>query len=143
MEINELKSEWVGKTFDTVSFEIDADEMVEFAAACGETLPRYTDPSHEDFQAVPSYTSRFHGRRALPDGFPVDMERSFDGGKCVEWKEPIHAGDTVVARSYLHDVFEKTGRSGGMVFIVHRMEFTNQRDELVSIVDWKMIKKVG
>lgn len=143
MDINELKSEWVDKPFDTVSFRIDAHEMVEFAEACGETLPQYTNPDHQDFQAVPSYTSRFHGRRALPEGFPVEMEQSFDGGKCVEWKAPIRAGDTITGQSHLHDVYEKTGRSGGMVFIVHRMEFTNQRDELVSVVDWKMIKKLG
>ena len=60
-----------------------------------------------------------------------------------EWKAPIRPGDTVVARSHIHDIFEKTGRSGGMMFIVHRMEFTNQRDELVAIVDWKMIQKLA
>jgi len=26
---------------------------------------------------------------------------------------------------------------------VHRMEFSNQRDELVAIVDWKMIQKLA
>ncbi len=143
MDIAELKQKWAGQTFDTVSFEVDGSELVEFALACGETLPRYTDRSDDDFQAVPSYTSRYHGRRQLPEGFPVDMEQSFDGGKCVEWQAPIRPGDTLIGRSRIHDIFEKTGRSGGMMFIVHRMEFTNQRDELVSIVDWKMIQKLG
>jgi hypothetical protein len=27
-----------------------------------------------------------------------------------------------------------------MIFIVQRMDFTNQKSELVSTVDWKMIK---
>lgn len=143
MDVTEVKKDWVGQTFDTVSFEIDTESMVEFALACGETLPRYTDPGDDDFQAVPSYTSRFHGRRALPEGFPIKLDNSFDGGKCVEWMAPIRPGDTIVARSHLHDIYEKTGRSGGMIFVVHRMEFSNQRDELVSIVDWKMIQKLG
>ena len=60
----------------------------------------------------------------------------------VEWKAPIRPGDCVVARSHIHDIFEKTGRSGGMMFIVHRMEFSNQDDQLVAIVDWKMIQKL-
>jgi hypothetical protein len=143
VDVADLKAKWTGQTFDEVSFEIDGAALVEFALACGETLPRYTDRSDDDFQAVPSYTSRYHGRRQLPEGFPVDMESSFDGGKCVEWHAPVRPGDTLVARSRIHDIFEKTGRSGGMMFIVHRMEFTNQRDELVSIVDWKMIQKLG
>jgi len=143
VEVSELKEKWTGWTFDEVSFEIAAEDLSEFALSCGETVPRYTDAQDPDFQAAPSYTARFHGRRALPEDFPVDMATSFDGGKTVEWKAPIRPGDTVVARSHIHDIFEKTGRSGGMMFIVHRMEFTNQRDELVAIVDWKMIQKLA
>ena len=29
-----------------------------------------------------------------------------------------------------------------MLFIVHRMEFTNQNDELISIVDWRMVVRL-
>lgn len=143
MDVGALKEKWTGWEFDEKSFEIGAEPMVEFAAACGETLPRYVDPSHPDFQAAPSYTSRFHGGRELPEGFPMKREKSFDGGKCVEFKAPIRAGDTITARSTIHNIYEKTGRSGGMMFVVHRMRFFNQRDELVSIVDWKMIQKMG
>ena len=143
MDVSDLKEKWTGWAFDEASFEVDASELVEFAVACGETLPRYTDPSHSDFQAAPSYASRFHGRKQLPEGFPMMREKSFDGGKTVEWKAPIRAGDTLVARSHIHDIFEKTGRSGGMMFVVHRMEFTNQDDLLVAIVDWKMIQQLG
>ncbi len=143
MEVSELKEKWTGWTFDEVSFEIEAEDLSEFSLSCGEIVPRYTDPQDPDFQAPPSYTARFHGRRQLPEDFPVDMATSFDGGKTVEWKAPIRPGDTVLARSHIHDIFEKTGRSGGMMFIVHRMEFTNQRDQLVAVVDWKMIQKLA
>ena len=30
-----------------------------------------------------------------------------------------------------------------MLFIVHRMEFSNQRGEPVSIVDWRMVQRAG
>ena len=143
MDIQSLKEKWTGWEFDEKVFEIEADAMVEFAAACGETLPRYVDPAHPDFQAVPSFTAKFHGRRQLPEGFPLKQEQSFDGGKRVEFRAPIRAGDTITARSTIHNIYEKTGRSGGMRFVVHRMRFFNQREELVSIVDWKMIQKMG
>jgi hypothetical protein len=142
MDVGELKEKWTGWTFDEISFEIEAELLSEFALACGETVPRYTDAAHPDFQAVPSYAARFHGHRPLPEGFPMVREKSFDGGKTVEWKVPIRPGDTVVARSQIHDIFEKTGRSGGMMFVVHRMEFTNQNQQLVAIVDWQMIQKL-
>ncbi len=142
MDVSELKEKWTGWTFDEVRFEIEAEALSEFSLACGETVPRYTDPNDSDFQAAPSYAARFHGRRQMPEGFPVDLATSFDGGKSVEWKAPIRPGDSVVARSHIHDIFEKTGRSGGMMFIVHRMEFSNQDDQLVAIVDWKMIQKL-
>ena len=63
--------------------------------------------------------------------------------KSVDWKAPIRPGDTVTAKSHIHDIYEKTGRSGTMRFIVNRMNFTNQQDELVAVVDWKMIQKLG
>ena len=142
-DVQALKDEFVGHQFDEVEFEIDAGPMTEFAIACGETAPHYTDPEHPDLRAVTSYTSRFHGRRSLPSNFPVKMHASFDAGKSVEALGEIRPGDKLVARSHIHDVYEKTGRSGGMLFIVHRMEFSNQAGELVSIVDWRMVVRLG
>jgi len=138
-----LKERWCGWEFDAVDFEIAAEPMVEFAVSCGETEPRFTDPDDADFQAVPSYTTRFHGRRAMPDDFPIKPHQGFDAGKCVEVHHPLRPGDKLTARSEIHDIYEKTGRSGPMLFIVHRMRFSNQRDELISVVDWRLVQRLG
>jgi hypothetical protein len=140
IDIQELKDGWCGRQFDEVTFEVDPKEMVEFAVSCGETQPRFTDPEHPDFQAPPSYTSRFHGRRSMPDDFPIQAHQGFDAGKCVEVFTPLRPGDKVIARSEIHDIYVKTGRSGGMLFIVHRMRFSNQNDELISVVDWRLVQ---
>jgi len=140
--IDEMKQQFVNHQFDEVEFVVEADDMVAFAEACGETFPHFIDPTARDFRAVPSYASRYHGRRSLPKGFPVNMMASFDAGKSVEVTAPIHAGDRLTARSHIHDIFEKTGRSGGMLFIVHRMEFSNQNDVKVSTVDWRMVVRL-
>ena len=47
---------------------------------------------------------------------------------------------SVKAVATIADIYDKTGRSGTMVFIVQRMTFINDRDEKVSTVDWKMIR---
>jgi hydroxyacyl-ACP dehydratase HTD2-like protein with hotdog domain len=142
MDVASLKDEFVGHQFDEVEFDVKADALAEYAAACGETAEHYVDPGHPEFRAVTNYTSRYHGRRSLPEGFPIKMHASFDAGKSVQFLGDIHPGDKLVARSHIHDIFEKTGRSGGMLFIVHRMEFSNQDEKPVSIVDWRMVVRL-
>jgi hypothetical protein len=143
IDIAAVKKEYVGFEFDEARFEIDAEKLAAYATACGETEPRFIDPEDPDFRAVPNYASNFHGRRNLPENFPLDVFRSFDAGKCCENLAPIRPGDTITGRSHIHDVYEKTGRSGPMMFVVHRMEFANQDDTRVAIVDWRMVMRLG
>ncbi len=143
LDVKALKEKWCGWEFDQVDFEIKPEPMVEFALSCGETQPRFTDPEDPDFQATPCYTTRFHGRRAVPDDFPIKQHEGFDAGKSVEVHNPLRAGDKLTARSEIHDIYEKTGRSGPMLFIVHRMRFSNQRDEPISVVDWRLVQRLG
>ena len=144
IDVDKLKREWAGSTFDTVEFEIKPDDLRDFALACGETAAHFTEPGDPEFRAVPNFTARYVGRRILPDDFPrFSSGYGFDAGKCVQALRPIRPGDRITARSQIHDIYTKTGRSGTMVFIVHRMEFTNQRGEPVAIVDWRMVQRAG
>ena len=70
VDIEKLKKDWVGIEFDTAEFEVKEHEVLDYAASCGEVEPRYTDPSHPDFQAPPNFTARFSGRRIMPEAFP-------------------------------------------------------------------------
>lgn len=143
IDIKALREAHAGHEFDEKEFEIDEEKLVAYAKACGETEPRFIDPSDPEFRAVPNYASCFHGGRNLPKEFPMSLRRSFDAGKAVEWLGPIRPGDTITGRSHIHDIYEKTGRSGPMMFVVHRMEFSNQRDEPVAIVDWRLVMRLG
>ena len=144
MSATELKERFAGTVFDSIEVPARGEDMKEYALACGETDPRYTDPTHEDFQAPVNFTSKYHGARMMPEEFPkFDVRTMIDAGKAVTWHAPIRSGDTLTARSHLHDIYEKTGRSGLMVFLVHRMEFTNAQGELVSVVDWRLILRGG
>jgi len=140
----ELRSRYAGMVFDSIEVEALGEDMLGFSKACGETDPRYVDPDHPDFQAPVNFPTKYHGARMLPDDFPdFEQNRMIDAGKAVSWHAPIRAGDTLTARSQLHDIYEKTGRSGLMLFLVHRMEFSNTRDELVAVVDWRLIMRGG
>jgi len=143
IDIDALKKEHVGFEFDEVSFEISAEKLALYAKGCGETESRFIDPADPDFRAVPNYAANFHGRRNLPENFPADILRSFDAGKCVENSAPIRPGDTITGLSHIHDIYEKTGRSGAMMFVVHRMEFSNQDGDRVAVVDWRLVMRLG
>lgn len=143
IDIDAIKKEFVGLQFDESTFEMKSERMAAFATGCGETEPRFIEPEDSEFEAVPNYATCFHGRRNLPEHFPVDIRRSFDAGKCCESLAPIRSGDTITASSHIHDIYEKTGRSGPMMFVVHRMEFTNQADTKVAVVDWRMVMRLG
>ena len=144
MKAEELKARYGGTVFDSVRVEATREAMVEHARACGETDPRYTDPEHPDLRAPTNFAARYHGARMLPDDFPdFDRRAMIDAGKSVEWLAPIRPGDELTASSHLHDIYEKTGRSGPMLFLVHRMEFSNARGGLASRVDWRLIIRGG
>lgn len=141
MNAAELKEKFTGYVFDEIELDITTDSLVGFATACGETLPRFTDPEDDDFQGVPNYLSRIHGTRALPNDFPIEMHRCFDAGKSVEFHAPVRKGDKIQGRSEIADIFEKSGRSGSMLFIVHRMSFYNQRGDHLATVDWRLVQR--
>ena len=141
MALIEIDRAWIGKEFDHAEFKVKQEEMLAFARACGETDPRFTDPSHPNFQAPPTFTSKFVSRRILPEAFPYLGARGFDAGKTVEVLGPVRPDDTLTAHSKIADIYEKTGRSGHMLFIVHRMEFSNQDGQPVSVVDWRLVRQ--
>ena len=140
LKADELKERFAGTVFDSVEVHAGRQEMLDFALACGESDPRYTDPDHPDFQAPINFAAHYHGARMLPDDFPdFDKRAMIDAGKAVEWRAPIRPDTELVASSRLHDIYEKTGRSGSMIFLVHRMEFQDPEGELKSIVDWRLL----
>jgi len=68
----------------------------------------------------------------------ADMETTFDAGKAVMPQRALRPGAKLVGRSHLHEIYEKTGRSGRMIFLVSRMELY-EGGELASIVDSRMV----
>ena len=131
----------VGQEFDhTVLPAVTAAQIRAYAAACGETNPRWTGGTDADLVAPPTFALSLRGRHFMPKHLPPEIGRNgFDAGKDIEIGAPIRVGDTLTASSTVHDVYEKTGRTGTMTFIVFRTTVTNQRGERVAVVDQKMM----
>ena len=144
VDLDAIKAEWIGVTFDEITFQVDAERIVNWAIATGEDDPRFIDPNHPDFQAHPAFATHFGARRWVPEGFPqFGNGNGIDGGKSIEMHAAIHSGDVLTATSKIADIYDKTGRSGTMVFIVHRLEFVNQDGVHVATVDTRQIRSMG
>ncbi len=144
VNLAEIRERFVDIDFDVTTFTVDQQKMIDWATACGETEPRFVDPSHDDFQAHPTFTAQYSSTRLLPKDFPdIGDGRGVDGGKSIETFTAIRPGDTLTGHAQVHDVYDKTGRSGTMVFIVHRMIFENQDGDHVSTIDWRMIRPIN
>jgi hydroxyacyl-ACP dehydratase HTD2-like protein with hotdog domain len=131
----------LGEEFDRTEHDpVTAEELLAFARSLGETSPCYVEPGPA-LLGHPTYCIRFRGGKFFPDNLPEGLRTrmSFDAGKDIEFGVPIRAGDRVTVVSTLHELYEKTGRSGSMVFVVVRFTMTNQRGERVAVVDNRMM----
>jgi len=124
----------MGNEFDSSTSEaVTAQEIHDYAESLGETHPAFfaTEPI-----APPTFCVKFRGNRFFHPGLPHEaLLRGFDAGKDIQFGAPIRAGDVISTRNVLHELYEKTGRTGSMVFIVTRQTMTNQRGEMVAVID--------
>jgi hypothetical protein len=138
-DIDTLRDRFLNKVFDEQHFELTAEQIVDYAGACGERSPRYLDPAHPDFQAPPTFPSSFHAGRRLPEGFPSFPGLGMDAGKAVSPKAPLRANVKLTGRTHLHDLYVKTGRSGKMTFMVTRMEVYDPDEVLLATADTRIV----
>ena len=67
--------------------------------------------------------------------------RLLNGGNEVELYQLPRVGDRITARAKYLDIYEKTGRSGTMVFIVVETRYANQDDELLMLSRVTLIRR--
>jgi len=123
----------IGTEFDrTVFAPITRDAIQQYVAASGE-------PAANEVTAPPTFVVRLRGHHWMPANMPDLGRVGFDAGKDIEFGVPVRVGDVLTAVSTVHDIYEKTGRSGSMVFVVLRTVVTNQREDEVAVIDQKMM----
>lgn len=136
--IEEFDRSVIGEEFDRATFgPITREEIVEYSEASGEPCGR--SAGGEELTAPPTFVVRLRGRRFMPNEVAKMARRGLDAGKDIEFGVPVSVGDTLTAASTVHDVYEKTGRSGKMGFVVLRTEVTNQSGERVAVIDQRMM----
>jgi acyl dehydratase len=128
----------IGKVFETTDpVEVKADRIKTFCETLGETNPIYVDGK----VAPPAYAVTFRNGRHFFQHVPRFGRAGFDAGKDVDFIHPIHAGDKITLSSHVKEIYEKTGRSGSMVFVVVRSTLTNQNGEEVAHIDHRFMNR--
>lgn len=138
----------IGRVFEvTEPVEVTAQMVRDFAEALGETNPLYTDEEaakkgpYGGIVAPPSFAVTFRNGRQFFQHVPRYGRAGFDAGKDVEFVTPIRPGDRIKLSSSVKEIYEKTGRSGTMVFVVVRSTLRNQRDEVVAHIDHRFMNR--
>jgi acyl dehydratase len=139
VDIEDLKSKYLNLEFDRKDFVLDPEKVVTVAKMSGETLPQFCDPEHPDFQAPPAFIASLASGRHLPVDFPKIGGVPMDGGKAVTVLKPVRPGTSLTGRTHLHDIYDKSGRSGRMIFLVSRMEIFDESGEHVATSDSRQV----
>jgi 3-hydroxybutyryl-CoA dehydratase len=131
-----------GRTFESANpVQVTRELIVDFCAAIGETNPLYTDPEaakagpHGGLVAPPSLAAIFGDGENIFQNFPEFERRRLAAGMDVEFVTPIRAGDSITTVSQVKEIYEKTGRSGAMVFVVISSTLRKQNGEVAARVE--------
>lgn len=136
----------LGKEFVLGTFQVSAEMIEAFVQAVGETSPAYVDAEaakrgpYGGLVAPPIFYDVFRADQ-IPDPKVKFGKVGFNAGQRCEFYAPIRPGDTITMKTRVTDVYEKTGRTGKMVFIVRETSYENQRGEKVAVVEQSQVRR--
>jgi acyl dehydratase len=132
--------------YDMGTYEITEEDIIRFSKAHQEVNPVFYDAEaaaesrHGGLIAPPA----FFNQVVLPEGYPdIKIEHGsleLFAGQELEQNRPMRPGDVITVKSKIADVYEKTGRSGKMVFMVREATYTDQKGEVVAVVRSTMLQ---
>jgi len=146
----------IGREFEAQSpVEVTAEMIRNFCYAIGETFPvigsngarqdgtAQQDPAnglHDDVIAPPSFAGIFRLTELSFEKLPQGSRR-LAAGMEVDFVKPIRAGDRIMMVSRIKQVYEKTGRTGAMVFMVIGSTLKNQHGEVVAQIEHRFMHR--
>jgi acyl dehydratase len=134
----------VGVEVETGRFEVTKDHILSFCEALDDTNPLFTDDEAAKSGPYGSVVAPPAFYTSIRTGGGLDPKLRYgnlqlNAGQHWEYRAPVRPGDVITATSKVHDIYEKTGRTGRMVFLVRRTTYTNQDGETVAISDGSIV----
>jgi len=116
----------IGKAAPPTTATVEAGHLKRFAEAIGDPNPRWLTEAPPTFLVAIAPTS-IHLAEAEEYG-----KGWLNGGNRFEYIEPVRVGDRITATGKVADVYEKTGSSGSLLFIIFETEYVNQHGRPVA-----------
>lgn len=136
-------TEWdhrlVGKEFARCEQEVTRDMLLDYARLLGTVHPIYLDAEaarahgYRDIIAMPTFVTANAARPLVPPHLGFQGMGINAGYECVFYGV-VYPGDTLTYSTCIAEVYEKTGRSGKMRFVVRETTVSNQHGEKVALV---------
>jgi acyl dehydratase len=141
--------ELVGQTFVVPEpIVVTAEWIANFCRAMGETSPLYVDEAaakagpYGGIIAPPAFVASLRTAESAFDRLRATRGgRGLMGGIDIEMVTPIRPGDRIRITSKVKEIYEKTGRSGTMVFTVIRSTLTKENGEVAAHIDYRMMNR--
>ena len=149
MAFSDIDRAVIGREYDRLTYPpVTTDELIAYAKTLGVTDPIYLDEQvakqgpYGGLVAFPTFVVKLRGNQHMPKEVAREMSvGGFDAGKDIEFGVPVRPGDVITATSTITELYEKTGRSGSMWFVVFRQHLTNQNGETVANVDSRIMQR--
>jgi len=131
----------IGKEYPPYPVTVERGKIKEFARAVGDLNPFYVDDrvgrasAWGDIIAPPTFAVTFRDETAdtgaLLRDLGTDISRLLHGEQEFEIHRQLVPGETYLCRTKVVDIYEKTGKSGPMAFVVRETAVTDATDEIV------------
>jgi hypothetical protein len=105
---------------------VEAGHLKRFADAIGDSNPRWRSEAPPTFLVALAPVS-MHLAEAEEYG-----KGWLNGGNRFEYLEPVRVGDRITATGRVADVYEKSGSTGNLLFIIFETEYVNQDGRTVA-----------
>jgi hypothetical protein len=116
----------IGKAAPSTEATVEAGHLKRFVEAIGDQNPRWKAEAPPTF-LVALVPVSMHLEEAEEYG-----KGWLNGGNRFEYLEPVKVGDRITATGRVADVYEKTGGSGSLLFIIFETEYVNQHGRAVA-----------
>lgn len=129
----------IGKEFHRTEQHITRNMLLEYAEIMGTTHGPYIDSTaahaqgYRDIIAMPSFIIADAAMPLVPPEIPFEGGGLNAGYECTFYSE-IYPGDTLTYSTCIADLYDKTGRSGTMQFVLRETTVTNQEGKQVALI---------
>lgn len=129
----------IGRSAPPVKVVVTRRDIRKYAAATRQSLPRYIEGDEAPplfhfflFRDIESL-DRMHPDGMLDDPLiPVlPLQRALFGGQETTYHRSIRPGDVLVGTRTLRDIYEKSGSSGPLIFVVTELNVETDTGEPV------------